>query len=121
LSSTGEGTLGKCCVYDIDLPAIADGHVTIIRPDLKKVDPYYLSDYLRAGFGAIQIKRLFTGSTGLIELTPEQIDSITIDLKTDVDEQKKLSKKIRGIEEKYLETISKADLLLQEAGEILKT
>ena len=35
LASTGEGTLGKCCVYDKDIPAIADGHVTIIRVQSK--------------------------------------------------------------------------------------
>src|SRR5690606_29934169 len=26
LASTGDGTLGKCCVYRLDRPAIADGH-----------------------------------------------------------------------------------------------
>ena len=121
LSSTGDGTLGKCCVYDIDLLAIADGHVTIIRPDLEKVDPYYLSDYLRAGFGAVQIERLFTGSTGLIELTPEQVDSIIVDLRVNIDEQKKLSYCIRNIENKYLETLETAELLLKEAAEVLET
>jgi type I restriction enzyme M protein len=120
LSSTGDGTLGKCCVYDIDLPAIADGHVTIIRPDIKKVDPYYLSDYLRAGFGAVQINRLFTGSTGLIELTPEHVDNIVVDLRASIDEQKKLSKKIRSIENKYLATLKEADTLLKKASEVLQ-
>ncbi|WP_373525558.1 N-6 DNA methylase [Nostoc sp.] len=51
LSSTGDGTLGKCCVYCSNEPAIADGHVTIIRPDQTKIDPEYLCDYLRVGFG----------------------------------------------------------------------
>ncbi len=50
LASTGDGTLGKCCVYDKKFPAIADGHVTIIRVDKKVIDPYYLADYLRCGF-----------------------------------------------------------------------
>ncbi len=81
LSSTGDGTLGKCAVYEEDILAIADGHVTIIRPNLDMVDPYYLCDYLRAGFGAVQITRSFTGSTGMIELTPDQVDSIVVDLK----------------------------------------
>jgi len=30
IASTGDGTLGKACVYDADYPAIADGYVTII-------------------------------------------------------------------------------------------
>ncbi|WP_330178100.1 N-6 DNA methylase [Candidatus Vondammii sp. HM_W22] len=68
LSSTGDGTLGKSAVYNLDIPAIADGHVTILRVDKKKIDPNYLCDYLRVGFGSVQVTRLFTGSTGMIEL-----------------------------------------------------
>ena len=119
LSSTGDGTLGKSCVYDIDIPAIADGHVTIIRPDAEKIDPYYLSDYLRVGFGAVQINRLFTGSTGLIELTPELVDNIFIELPSCIDEQRELSQKIRNIEIRYQETINQADLLLKEVKNVI--
>ena len=80
LSSTGDGTLGKCCVYRSRKPAIADGHVTIIRVDLTRVVPEYLCDYLRAGLGAREIERLFSGSTGMIELTPEHVNSIFVDI-----------------------------------------
>ena len=59
LAPTGEGTLGKCCVYDKDIPAIADGHVTIIRVDQKIIDPYYLTDYLRCGFGSAERSHVF--------------------------------------------------------------
>ncbi len=109
LSSTGDGTLGKSCVYDLDIPAIADGHITIIRPNLSLIDPYYLCDYLRIGFGAEQIERLYTGSTGMIELTPVQVDSIVIDLQSSIDEQKLLSRKVRDAEELYLSKISEAE------------
>ena len=115
LASTGDGTLGKCCVYDKKFPAIADGHVTIIRVDKKVIDPYYLADYLRCGFGASQINRLYSGSTGLIELTPEQVDVILIDIMLDkegVDIQKKKSKSIRNIEKKYQKQIEKAEKTL---------
>jgi type I restriction enzyme M protein len=80
LSSTGDGTLGKCAVYREGLPAIFDGHVTLIRVDETSVYPEYVCDYLRAGFGALQIARLYTGSTGLIELPPDQVGSILIPL-----------------------------------------
>ncbi|NWO10041.1 hypothetical protein HLV40_06485 [Chromohalobacter salexigens] len=120
LSSTGDGTLGKCCVYDADHPAIADGHVTIIRVDRSVVDPYYLCDYLRAGFGAVQINRLFTGSTGMIELTPDQVNSIAVDLRSGLDEQRALSKKIRGLEKEYLDTLSKADGINLQALSVFK-
>lgn len=110
LASTGDGTLGKCCVYDKKFPAIADGHVTIIRVDKKVIDPYYLADYLRCGFGASQINRLYSGSTGLIELTPEQVDVILIDIMLDkegVDIQKKKSKSIRNIEKNIRNKLKK--------------
>jgi type I restriction enzyme M protein len=120
LASTGDGTLGKCCVFDIEVPAIADGHVTIIRPDRDRISPYYLADYLRNGFGAIQVARLYTGSTGLIELTPDQADSIVVDvLDYDIDSQKDKSKNLRGIEKKYLEKMQEAKEILEESKEIM--
>jgi type I restriction enzyme M protein len=108
LSSTGDGTLGKCCVFDLNIPAIADGHVTIIRPDISKINNYYLADYLRHGFGAIQISRLYTGSTGLIELTPDQVDSIIVDLLDGKPEQKRNSRELRKLERDYLAHMDKS-------------
>lgn len=121
LSSTGDGTLGKCCVYDAEEPAIADGHITIIRVDRDVIDPYYLCDYLRAGFGSTQINRLFTGSTGMIELTPEQVNTIVVDMRATLEEQRALSEKIRGLENDYLDTLLKAEELNREASRILKS
>lgn len=119
LSSTGDGTLGKCCVYDIDTPAIADGHVTIIRVNPELVDPFYLADYLRNGFGATQVQRFYTGSTGLIELTPEEVDNIYIDLRNNIKEQKELSEKLRKKENEYLHKLQEVeDLLKSTAGMI---
>lgn len=120
LASTGTGTLGKCCVYNLrETPAIADGHVTIIRVDPQNINPYYLADYLRNGFGAVQIERLYTGSTGLIELTPEQASGIIIDTKFNVKEQYEISKKLRRIEQQYNDTLVEADKLLKDAQSIL--
>lgn len=99
VASTGDGTLGKAAVFDLDVPAIVDGHVTIIRANRKKIDPYYLADYIRKGAGAIQINRAYTGATGLIELTPEQLDSVVVDtLEDSVKKQKELSRKLRKAE-----------------------
>ncbi|MDY7562418.1 N-6 DNA methylase [Pseudomonas sp. CCC3.2] len=119
LSSTGDGTLGKCAVYELDTPAIADGHVTIIRVNPDLIDPYYLCDYLRAGFGAVQINRLYTGSTGMIELTPDQVNSIVVDMRSGVDEQKKLSFEVRALETKYLEMLHEADGINQQSASVL--
>ncbi len=119
LSSTGDGTLGKCAVYDLDHPAIADGHVTIIRVNPEIIDPYYLCDYLRIGFGAVQIDRLYTGSTGMIELTPDQVDSIVVDMRGNVMTQKDLSSKVRALEMRYLATLEQADEINQQAARVL--
>lgn len=120
LASTGDGTLGKACVYDAEHPAVADGHVTIIRVDAQKIDPYYLADYLRYSFGAVQINRLFTGSTGLIELTPEQVDSVIIELPACLDDQRSISIKIRSLENRYNRMISEAQELLTQAQQVIK-
>lgn len=121
IASTGDGTLGKCCVYDKNLPAIADGHVTILRVDKKIIDPYYLADYLRCGFGGKQIACFYSGSTGLIELTPEQVDMIVVDNagdKRDIMIQKKISKDIRKREKKYILQIEKAEELFKSIDKI---
>jgi type I restriction enzyme M protein len=113
LASTGEGTLGKACVFDSDKPAIADGHVTIVRVGKAKVDPTFLADYLRAGVGAAQVRRLHTGSTGLIELTPEQVKTIAVDtLQDDLAAQNSASAALRAAE-------NEARGRLKSAGEAL--
>ncbi|MFN8453991.1 MAG: N-6 DNA methylase [Anaerolineae bacterium] len=115
LSSTGDGTIGKCCVYRSEKFAIADGHVTIIRVDPDKVWPEYLADYLRAGFGEEQVNRLFTGSTGLVELTKEHVKSVVVNLLSDVDEQKKVSTELRAREAEHRQAVQDAEAILEEA------
>ncbi|WRQ08173.1 site-specific DNA-methyltransferase (adenine-specific) [Mycobacterium phage dwieneke] len=117
LSSTGDGTLGKTAVWDRNEPALAEGHVTIIRPDPTVVDPYYLADYLRCGFGHDQVERLYTGSTGLIELTTAHVDRIVVSLLGGVKEQKKLSRQLRSAESRYRESLERADSSLASARE----
>ncbi len=109
IASTGDGTLGKSCVYDSDRPAIADGHVTVVRVRADEVLPEYLSDYLRCGFGAAQIERQFTGSTGLIELTPEHVKSIVVDLAGGVDQQRAISAALRTAEAEYRTAVDRAE------------
>jgi type I restriction enzyme M protein len=115
LASTGAGTLGKACVYDSKWPAIADSHVTVIRVDRSKVNPYYLADYLRAGGGAIQVERLYTGATGLIELQPEEVDQILVDLLSGPDEQKTVSDRLREAERAFQKVQQGAETNLLEA------
>jgi len=124
LASTGTGTLGKACVYDADIPAVADGHVTIIRADPARVDPYYLADYLRRGVGALQVHRLYTGSTGLIELQPDDVKQILVDLLDGPEEQRQLSLELRQAERHYQDLLKTAatdlDVAVKQFGGNLK-
>ncbi|ETC86065.1 N-6 DNA methylase [Xanthomonas hortorum] len=115
LSSTGEGTLGKCAVFDLDIPALGDGHVTIIRTDPGVIDSYYLCDYLRVGFGADQVNRLFTGSTGLIELSPDRAAEIFIEVPGSIVAQRAISDLLRSGERQGESDLSKAKGAIQGA------
>lgn len=114
LSSTGTGTLGKAAVYESTEPAIADGHITIIRVDPRVVAPRYLADYMRVGFGREQVERLFTGSTGLIELTPQQVDAIHVPVPP-LAEQRRRSDRLRREERSARRAASEADRRLLAA------
>jgi len=119
LSSTGDGTLGKCAVFRASTPAIFDGHVTLIRVDQSEIYPEYLCDYLRAGFGAAQVARLFTGSTGLIELPPDQVDRIRVPLPK-LEAQKGLSNALRTAEATYSSSMGSAQASLLAATEAFR-
>lgn len=120
LASTGDGTLGKCCVYrnyddeGNSEPAIADGHVTIIRVDTKKICPEFICDYLRIGFGAEQISRCYTGSTGLIEIQPKEVNKIVLPPLPSLKVQEKLSNDLRIMEQIILDTTTKSKKELKE-------
>ena len=115
IASTGDGTLGKCAVWELDHEAVADSHVTVIRVDPAVVNPYYLADYLRCGFGKFQIDRMYTGSTGLIELTPEHVDRIAVPVDKSTEEQLRLSTELRLAEKEYRELVNNANGSLVEA------
>ncbi|MBZ5524585.1 MAG: type I restriction endonuclease subunit M, partial [Acidobacteriia bacterium] len=120
VASTGDGTLGKCGVFRLkehggaQLSAVADGHVTIIRVDQETIYPEYLCDYLRKGFGASQIVRLYTGSTGLIEITPEDIDRIICPAFPSIEQQQNRSQSLRDAERQFEKESKEALLKLKD-------
>ena len=117
LASTGDGTLGKCCVYREKSPAIPEGHVTLIRVDQKVIYPEYVCDYLRVGFGHDQLYRAFTGSTGMIEITPSDVDQVAIPAFPDLKTQKRISDALRKSEKKSIDLIQKSKDVTQSARE----
>lgn len=79
INSTGDGTIGRVAVYNEDFPAVVDGHVTILRfndPELA----WYIGAFLLSDMGQRQIYRYINGSSGQVEIYPQDIARIWIDL-----------------------------------------
>ncbi len=77
INSTGDGTIGRVAVYHYDFPAVVDGHVTILR----FADPslgWYAAAYLLTTPGQHQIYRYINGSSGQVEIYPQDIARLWI-------------------------------------------
>ncbi len=77
INSTGDGTIGRVAVYGFDFPAIVDGHITILRFDNPTL-AWYLGAFLMSDFGQKQITRYINGSSGQVEIYPQDIARIWI-------------------------------------------
>lgn len=76
LSSTGEGR-GKVDIYDLEEPAIADTHISIIR--LKDdVNPYYVLCFMRSLLGKLQLETLEMAIKGTPEIYWHQLEQMRI-------------------------------------------
>lgn len=87
INSTGDGTIGRVAVYDHDFPAVVDGHITILRftdEDLA----WYIGAFLMSEMGQKQITRYINGSSGQVEIYPQDIARIWVKPAT----QKKLQR-----------------------------
>lgn len=77
INSTGDGTIGRVAVYDHDFPAVVDGHITILRfSDLDLA--WYVAAYLMSNDGQKQMIRYINGSSGQVEIYPQDIGRIWI-------------------------------------------
>lgn len=77
VTSTGVGTLGRVFCNLNDSIFFADGHITILTPKYG-MDCAYLSAVLQSQIGRIQLERWQRGSSGQIEIYPEDILQILI-------------------------------------------
>ncbi|MBX4986814.1 hypothetical protein [Rhizobium lentis] len=76
VNGTGEGTIGRAASYLHTQRALPDNHVTVLRTDA--VDPVYLGVFLNSPLGQWQIERQIKGSSGQVELYPNDIARIMI-------------------------------------------
>ena len=76
INGTGVGTIGRCAPYLYESEALPDNHVTILRTNA--LDPVYLSIYLNSIVGKLQVEKHFKGSSGQIELYPNEISQFLV-------------------------------------------
>lgn len=83
INSTGDGTIGRVAVYNYDFPAVVDGHITIVRyKDVKTA--WYIAAFLMTETGQNQIYRYINGSSGQVEIYPQDIARIWVKPADDV-------------------------------------
>lgn len=87
INSTGTGTLGRVAqVNALPETSTIDSHVTLVRPNIKVVDPLYLGLALRYFEPAIEA--LGEGSTGQTELSRIRLATFRIPMPISMREQK---------------------------------
>lgn len=77
MNGTGVGTIGRCAPYLHEKAAIPDNHVTVLRPR-KGLDAVYLSVFLNSMAGQWQVEQRLRGSSGQIELYPNDIGQFRV-------------------------------------------
>ena len=114
VSSTGVGSLGKVDIYNRDEPAIADGHISIVRIREQSHEPVLLAHLMRHRLVQWQIEQGLTGSTNQIDIYPQQIESLRLP-RLAVNVRKVLLGKVTRIEG----DISKARAALRAPDEVI--
>ena len=124
LNSTGLGTLGRAACFQLDEAAVADNHVTVVRPDKDVCWPTYLSLFLNSPAGVSQSERYQSGSSGQLEIYPQHIVEFLVfvprnaDGTVDMEWQKRLGEKAASTGRARIEArerIEKARRLVEEA------
>lgn len=101
INSTGTGTLGRVALWENDLSDqyFADTHVTIARPNMERVNPKFLSEFIGWESTTKAIYRdCVTGSTNQIELGKSAFCEITCPLPS-LDEQLKIASVLQSIDD----------------------
>ena len=101
INSTGVGTLGRVAQFlDDNIKEIlsADTHVTIVRPDIKKINPLFLGYLVKSKQS--EIESFGIGSTGQTELSRDALKSIRFNVPTDRNRQKEIAEFFLQIDQK---------------------
>ncbi len=110
INGTGIGTIGRSAPYLHAFNALPDNHVTILRPHKNGIDPVYLAVFLNSVAGRLQVDQRLRGSSGQIELYPNDIAAFSVwNAPTDV------QRTIRQLVEKAFSSKQRATQLLDAA------
>lgn len=95
ICSTGVGTLGRVAqINTLNQPTTVDSHVSIVRPETKKVNPFFLGYILKKSEKLIE--SLAEGSTGQTELSRTKLQEIEFKLPS-----REIQDEVVGIIENY--------------------
>lgn len=114
INSTGDGTIGRVAVYHYKYPAVVDGHITILRFSDPSI-AWYVSAYLNTDDGQHQIYRYVNGSSGQVEIYPQDIGRLWIPRPTDQEKELLMSiltSATQGFEEFRNKMINSRNLVL---------
>lgn len=113
VNSTGTGTLGRVAIFDQDNDGtyFADSHVTIVRPDRKKIDPQYLRYVMISTKFQDEVYTMcVSGSTNQIELSRERFRELQIPVPS-LEKQREI---VRQLEER-IRNVDAADVTLRKS------
>src|SRR5262249_21179742 len=94
---------GRASWFQLEPPALADNHVTILRPHPDICDPIYLSLFLNSPLGRAQSEQFQTGSSGQLEIYPQHIQQFLVFLPqqkngfVDLEWQRRLAAKVEAV------------------------
>ena len=99
INSTGVGTLGRVAQFFGETgSATVDSHITIVRPNIEKIDPVFLGYAVKA----VQeiIEGFAAGSTGQTELSRDAVKALKLEFIEDRVSQEKVANFLLAIDDK---------------------
>lgn len=112
INSTGEGTIGRAAVWEFDDGKfVADSHVTVVRANRVKLEPWWLRYWVESSDGQAFVTESKTGGTKQTELGAAKLRQAKIPL-PHIDEQRRIVARIKAC----MERIDEIEGLRKEAS-----
>lgn len=117
VNSTGVGTLGRVAQFKGSNEMMtADSHVTIVRPDDKKIDPFFLGYVM--SFKQVEIEKMGVGATGQTELSRNTLKELEIGYPEKIEDQKKIAD-VLSVYDNLIENNNRRIKILEEMAQLI--